>query len=151
MGCAVELPYASPGGGGYLCPLNSEAAPAPLPNFLLVLKKSLSLLLAATLALPAFAQKRKQSTASLERPKLVVGIVVDQMRYDYLYRYWNKYGSGGFRRLLGEGFSYENAHYNYVPTYTGPGHASIYTGTTPRATALWATTGWCAKPAGAPT
>jgi predicted AlkP superfamily pyrophosphatase or phosphodiesterase len=92
------------------------------------LKKRLSLLLAATLALPAFAQK---ASKSLDRPKLVVGIVVDQMRYDYLYRYWSKYGSGGFRRLLGEGFSYENAHYNYVPTYTGPGHASIYTGTTP--------------------
>ncbi|TGE05333.1 alkaline phosphatase PafA [Hymenobacter fodinae] len=92
------------------------------------MKKHLSLLLAATLALPAFAQK---ASKSLDRPKLVVGIVVDQMRYDYLYRYWNKYGKGGFRRLLGEGFSYENAHYNYVPTYTGPGHASIYTGTTP--------------------
>ncbi|MFD2785883.1 alkaline phosphatase PafA [Hymenobacter rubripertinctus] len=94
-----------------------------------MLKKSLSLLLAATLALPAFAQKNTAPTP--ERPKLVVGIVVDQMRYDYLYRYWSKYGSGGFRRLLREGFSYENAHYNYVPTYTGPGHASIYTGTTP--------------------
>ena len=93
------------------------------------MKKSLSLLLAATLALPAFAQKNNAATP--ERPKLVVGIVVDQMRYDYLYRYWSKYGTGGFRRLLGEGFSYENAHYNYVPTYTGPGHASIYTGTTP--------------------
>ncbi|QJX47086.1 alkaline phosphatase family protein [Hymenobacter taeanensis] len=92
------------------------------------MKKRLSLLLAATLALPAFAQK---ASKALDRPKLVVGIVVDQMRYDYLYRYWSKYGNGGFRRLLGEGFSYENAHYNYVPTYTGPGHASIYTGTTP--------------------
>ncbi|UYZ61906.1 alkaline phosphatase PafA [Hymenobacter weizhouensis] len=93
------------------------------------MKTRLSLLLAAaTLALPAAAQK---AAKPLNRPKLVVGIVVDQMRYDYLYRYWNKYGPGGFRRLLGEGFSYENAHYNYVPTYTGPGHASIYTGTTP--------------------
>jgi len=86
-------------------------------------------LLAATLAGSAVGQKK--SAAPLQRPKLVVGIVVDQMRYDYLYRYWSKYGSGGFRRLLGEGFSYENTHYNYVPTYTGPGHASIYTGTTP--------------------
>ncbi|OWP62847.1 alkaline phosphatase [Hymenobacter amundsenii] len=95
------------------------------------MKIPLTLLLAATLTLPAFAQRKKPAAAVLERPKLVVGIVVDQMRYDYLYRYWNKYRSGGFRRLLGEGFSYENAHYNYVPTYTGPGHASIYTGTTP--------------------
>jgi predicted AlkP superfamily pyrophosphatase or phosphodiesterase len=91
-------------------------------------KKSLCFLLLLTLAGPAFAQKKDKALA---RPKLVVGIVVDQMRYDYLYRYWSKYGSGGFRRLLGEGFSYENTHYNYVPTYTGPGHASIYTGTTP--------------------
>ncbi|AYA38974.1 alkaline phosphatase family protein [Hymenobacter oligotrophus] len=88
------------------------------------------LLAAATLLggqAPAMAQKPK----AVPRPKLVVGIVVDQMRYDYLYRYWNKYGNDGFKRLLGEGFSYENTHYNYVPTYTGPGHASIYTGTTP--------------------
>ena len=77
---------------------------------------------------PAIAQKKGKD---LERPKLVVGIVVDQMRYDYLYRYWNKYGNDGFKRLVKDGFSYENTHYNYVPTYTGPGHASIYTGTTP--------------------
>ena len=65
------------------------------------------------------------------QPKLVVGIVVDQMRYDYLYRFSEKYGNGGFKRLLKEGFLCKNAQYNYVPTYTGPGHASIYTGTTP--------------------
>src|ERR1700751_5108285 len=66
-----------------------------------------------------------------QQPKLVVGIVVDQMRYDYLYRFSNNYGQGGFKRLLNEGFLCKNAQYNYVPTYTGPGHASIYTGTTP--------------------
>jgi predicted AlkP superfamily pyrophosphatase or phosphodiesterase len=86
------------------------------------------ILLLSLLALPALAQKKGPA---LERPKLVVGIVVDQMRYDYLYRYWNKFGKGGFRRLLGEGFSYESCNYNYVPTYTGPGHTSVYTGTTP--------------------
>lgn len=64
-------------------------------------------------------------------PQLVVGIMVDQMRYDYFYRYWDKYGDDGFRRLLGEGFSFDNAHFDYMPTYTGPGHASVYTGTTP--------------------
>lgn len=67
----------------------------------------------------------------LDRPRLVVGIVVDQMRYDYLYRYYDAYGPDGFRRLLREGFSCENTLYNYWPTYTGPGHAAIYTGTTP--------------------
>ena len=65
------------------------------------------------------------------KPKIVIGIVVDQMRYDFLYRYQRHYGPGGFNRLLEGGFSCENAHFNYVPTYTGPGHAAIYTGTTP--------------------
>jgi len=64
-------------------------------------------------------------------PKLVVGIVVDQMRYDYIYKYWNKFGEEGFKRMVNEGFFCRNTNFNYVPTYTGPGHASIYTGTTP--------------------
>ncbi|MBL7933893.1 MAG: alkaline phosphatase family protein [Bacteroidia bacterium] len=66
------------------------------------------------------------------KPKLIVGIVVDQMRNDYIYRYWDRYGNGGFKRLVNEGFHFQNAHYNYIPTYTGPGHCSIYTGATPR-------------------
>ncbi|WP_299760311.1 alkaline phosphatase PafA [uncultured Pontibacter sp.] len=70
-------------------------------------------------------------TTTLERPKLIVGIVVDQMRYDYLYRYWNKYGSDGFKKMLSQGFNFKNTQYSYVPTYTGPGHASIYTGSVP--------------------
>lgn len=85
-------------------------------------------LLSATQAL---AQVKKEVPAG--KPKLVVGIVVDQMRNDYLYRYWNRYGNGGFKRLVSEGYHFKNAHYNYVPTYTGPGHCSIYTGATPRA------------------
>ena len=67
-----------------------------------------------------------------ERPKLVVGIVVDQMRYDYLTRFYNRYGEGGFKRMMNEGFNCKNNHFNYIPTYTGPGHTSIYTGTTPK-------------------
>ncbi|WP_339917056.1 alkaline phosphatase PafA [Yeosuana marina] len=73
-----------------------------------------------------------KSTNLNERPKLVVGIVVDQMRYDYLTRFYNKYGDGGFKRMMNEGFNCKNNHFNYIPTYTGPGHASIYTGTTPK-------------------
>ncbi|RPD99930.1 alkaline phosphatase family protein [Aureibaculum marinum] len=71
------------------------------------------------------------TTIDLKRPKLVIGIVVDQMRYDYLTRFYNKYGEGGFKRLLNSGYNFENAHYNYIPTYTAVGHTSIYTGTTP--------------------
>ena len=70
-------------------------------------------------------------TYSQEQPKLVVGIVVDQMRYDYIYRFWNDFSDDGFKRLINEGHFFRNAQFGYVPTYTGPGHASIYTGTTP--------------------
>lgn len=69
--------------------------------------------------------------AEVERPKLVVGIVVDQMRWDYLYRYSNRYGEGGFNRLLQEGNSCENNRLQYVPAITAIGHASIYTGSVP--------------------
>ena len=69
--------------------------------------------------------------AQVDRPKLVVGIVVDQMRPDYLYRYNADFGNDGFKRMLREGHVFKNTHYNYMPTYTAPGHASIYTGTTP--------------------
>jgi predicted AlkP superfamily pyrophosphatase or phosphodiesterase len=66
-----------------------------------------------------------------EKPRLVVGIVVDQMRQDYLTRFMERYSANGFKRILGKGFSYENCQYSYIPTYTAPGHASIYTGTVP--------------------
>ncbi|MFN3341323.1 MAG: alkaline phosphatase PafA [Flavobacteriales bacterium] len=65
------------------------------------------------------------------QPKLIVGLVIDQMRYDYLVRFASKYSKNGFARLMNQGVHCTNAHYGYVPTYTGPGHASIYTGTTP--------------------
>ena len=68
---------------------------------------------------------------SQEKPKLVVGIVVDQMRYDYIYRFWDDFSDDGFKKLINEGHFFRNAQFGYVPTFTGPGHASIYTGTTP--------------------
>lgn len=66
-----------------------------------------------------------------EKPKLIVGIVVDQMRMEYLYRFQDNYTENGFKKLIRNGYNLKNTHYNYVPTATGPGHASIYTGTTP--------------------
>lgn len=66
-----------------------------------------------------------------QRPKLVVGIVVDQMKMEYLYRFSDDFSDNGFKRLMGKGFVFHNMNYNYVPTYTAPGHASIYTGATP--------------------
>ncbi|NRD24729.1 alkaline phosphatase family protein [Winogradskyella litoriviva] len=75
---------------------------------------------------------KTEKVTTNSKPKLVVGIVVDQMRYDYLTRFDSKFGEGGFKRMMSEGFNCKNNHFNYVPTYTGPGHASIYTGTTPK-------------------
>lgn len=77
-------------------------------------------------------QRDTNNTSVVQRPKLVVGIVVDQMRYDYLSRFESKYTNTGFKRLINNGYNCKNTHFNYIPTYTGPGHASIYTGTTPK-------------------
>lgn len=86
--------------------------------------------LVAVFLLMAFGCARALA-AGAERPKLVVGIVVDQMRWDYLYRYYNLFGEGGFRRLMNEGFKCENTMINYVPSVTAVGHTSIFTGTVP--------------------
>ncbi len=71
------------------------------------------------------------ATAQEVKPKLVIGIIVDQMRQDYLLRYGNRFVEGGFNRFINEGFSFNNIHYNYIPTKTAPGHATVYTGATP--------------------
>jgi predicted AlkP superfamily pyrophosphatase or phosphodiesterase len=73
----------------------------------------------------------KFSETPVKKSKLVIGIVIDQMRYDYLTRFADRYGKDGFNRILKNGFSLENAHYNFIPTYTAVGHASIYAGTSP--------------------
>jgi predicted AlkP superfamily pyrophosphatase or phosphodiesterase len=72
-----------------------------------------------------------QAPPTLARPKLVVGIMVDQMRWDYLYRYYDRYGNNGFKRLITQGFSCENTFIPYTPTYTAAGHACVYTGSVP--------------------
>ena len=90
------------------------------------------LLLACQSQKEAISTSTETNIQPTEKSKLVVGIVVDQMRYEYLTRFENKYGNGGFLRLINEGFNCKNNHFNYVPTYTGPGHASVYTGTTPK-------------------
>lgn len=79
---------------------------------------------------PSSSQDRNSSN-KLERPKLVVGIVVDQMRWDYLYRYYDRYNNHGFKRILNEGFSAENTYIDYVPTVTAIGHSTLYTGSVP--------------------
>ena len=95
------------------------------------MKQLISLFILLVVTSTSIAQNKKFSNYS-ERPKLVIGIDVDQMRYDYLTRFYDKYGEGGFKRMMNEGFNCKNNHFNYIPTYTGPGHASLYTGTSPK-------------------
>ncbi|MFC5409068.1 alkaline phosphatase PafA [Larkinella bovis] len=91
-----------------------------------------SFLLLPVLTFAQSAPKKPATTSStLSRPKLVVGIIVDQMRYDYLYRYYNKYSEGGFKRMMRDGFNARNNHYHYAATITAPGHAHVYTGSAP--------------------
>ena len=90
----------------------------------------LALLLCATLQLQAQSAAAGRPQFG-ERPKLVVGIVVDQMRWDYLSRYYTKFGEGGLRRMIDGGYSFDNCLIDYLPTVTAIGHTSAYTGTTP--------------------
>jgi len=103
--------------------------------FLLLVSFSLTQCIAikaeSTTVVPIENSTKTYQSKLRENPKLVVGIVVDQMRYDYLIKFYNKYGEGGFKRLMNNGYNLENVHFNYIPTYTAVGHASIYTGTTP--------------------
>jgi predicted AlkP superfamily pyrophosphatase or phosphodiesterase len=92
------------------------------------------LLLTITFATAVFnlsAQTKKTTTTMIPRPKLMVGLVVDQMRWDYLYRYYDRYQAGGFKRMLNEGFTCENTQIPYIPTVTAAGHTCIYTGSVP--------------------
>lgn len=95
------------------------------------MKRYILLLLLSGYLSAGYSQPQHKSGAALPRPKLVVGLVIDQMRWDYLYRYYERYGDEGFKRLLNEGFSAENTQITYLPTYTACGHASIYTGSVP--------------------
>ena len=80
---------------------------------------------------PARSPAPGEETKEGAPPRLVVGIVVDQMAYDFLDRFRDRYGDDGFNRLTDDGFSFRDARFNYVPTTTCPGHASIYTGAAP--------------------
>lgn len=92
------------------------------------MRKLFTIIFSFLLSFPAFAQ--------IQRPKLVVGIVVDQMRWDYLYYYYNQFQPNGLRRLVDGGFSFENCLIPYVPTVTAIGHSSIYTGSVPALTGI---------------
>jgi predicted AlkP superfamily pyrophosphatase or phosphodiesterase len=94
------------------------------------IKKILVLLFFTAFISKTFCQNFSVDSLN-ERPKLVVGIVVDQMRWDFLYRYYDRYSAGGLKRLMQSGFSCENTFIPYTPTFTAPGHTCIYTGSVP--------------------
>ena len=99
------------------------------------MRKILPLFVFLLASVSLLAQDAQGNTSSEDKifasPRLVVGVVVDQMRFDYITRFWPRYGNDGFKKLIREGFHLKNNHFNYVPTYTGPGHASVYTGAAP--------------------
>lgn len=66
-----------------------------------------------------------------EKPKLIISIFVEGMRYDYLYKYWDKFGEGGFKKLINKGMFFKNAEYNYLYTKSASAYASFVTGSNP--------------------
>jgi predicted AlkP superfamily pyrophosphatase or phosphodiesterase len=100
------------------------------------MQKVFSMLLLCVVSFSSTAQ-------NIQRPKLVIGIVVDQMRWDFLYRYYERYAeNGGFKKFLNQGFSCENAFIPYAPTVTACGHASIYTGSVPAINGMTGNVWW---------
>ncbi|WP_290791200.1 alkaline phosphatase PafA [Flavihumibacter sp. UBA7668] len=103
-----------------------------LQRFLLICTASLAIVDAS-----AQAPQKTAAATGISRPKLVIGLVVDQMRWDFLYRYQDRYQTnGGFNRLLKQGFSNENTFIPYAPTVTACGHSTIYTGSVPAITGI---------------
>jgi predicted AlkP superfamily pyrophosphatase or phosphodiesterase len=104
----------------------------PINFAIILIMRQLFIALALLVSLSSMAQKKQKAPNYRERPKLVVGIIVDQMRWDYLYRYYDRYTeNGGFKRFLHQGFTCENTLIPYTPSITACGHATVYTGTTP--------------------
>lgn len=94
-------------------------------------RTSLLLVLILSLLVPATIGQRRSQPASSRRPRLVLLIVVDQLRYDYLERFGDLFGSNGFRRLIRDGASWTQSNYDHTPTYTAPGHGAMMTGAYP--------------------
>jgi predicted AlkP superfamily pyrophosphatase or phosphodiesterase len=82
------------------------------------------------------ARDANASAAKETRPRLVLLIVVDQFRYDYLTRFGDLFGSSGIGRLLRQGASWTEANFDHVPTFTAPGHAVFMTGAWPSQTGI---------------
>jgi len=89
----------------------------------------LSIGLLVLLTLSIYSQNHKKLPS--EKPRLIIGIVIDQMRYDYIYRYWDKFSEGGIRKMIGNGTLCKNASYDFLINETATGYATISTGALP--------------------
>lgn len=98
------------------------------------MKKRLLTIIALVCAVCTQAQTAQK--AETAKPRLVVGIMVDQMRWDYLERYKDRYCEGGFRRMMDEGYNCTHCMINYIPAVTAVGHTSVYTGSVPAYTGI---------------
>lgn len=102
-----------------------------------VFHHTLALSLLLVLVVISSGQRRtRPDNAKPKRPRLVLLIVVDQLRYDYLERFGDLFVNNGIRRLMRDGASWTQSHYDHFPTYTAPGHASIMTGAHPAETGI---------------
>ncbi len=95
------------------------------------MRKSVLLFVLLIICLSSCVHISKESEQHLKRPKIVIGLVIDQMRWDYLYRFNNRYQTEGFLRLMKDGYNCQNTNLNYLPSFTAPGHTCIYTGSVP--------------------
>jgi len=102
-----------------------------MKNFIICSGMTTAIVLAGSLMSCSVDAKVLMGSTADVAPKLIVGITIDQMRADYLYRFRDHFCDGGFARVIDDGFSCNDHHFGYAPTFTGPGHASIFTGTTP--------------------
>mgnify|MGYP003500579085 CR=1 FL=1 len=93
------------------------------------------------LALLSLGSLHAQTATTPTKPRLIVNIVVSQMRYDFLSRFEKGFEEGGFKRFMREGTSYEESYYNYMLTTTAASLATMTTGANPRFAALRATIG----------
>ena len=83
------------------------------------------------LFLPAGLKAQSPDRIPPEKPRLIITMVVDQMRYDFISRYWDKFGENGIRKLVGSGTFCKNASFSYLVNETAVGQATIATGAVP--------------------
>lgn len=93
--------------------------------------KNTCFLITFLLVICAAGYSQVETIIPSDKPKLVVGIVVEQMRQDYIERFWDNFGSKGFKKLAINGTYCQDANFNYSLTQTAPGYATIVTGAEP--------------------